>query len=377
MGRTIYEIVDEYVRELSEPIDQFLLAFRQWKEETDGYWKGQKHPDVFGRDNLGKGMTEKQFSTQFADLFPKQQKRNFSGVQLPKVGHIPSPARWPSNVVLGTPPVTRTVSYPSPVHEIVFTDEEFAAVSITMDEITFNDRPISDVISYDETTGEIHYYERHWSSGDLVADGTDPTGYRTQREKGNIKVVNKYVPPKKETPPADATEGFGNPWYPHGIPGFTESANNVSFEWQGWDDTVYLAPDGSSTKSLGALLNKLCIDGVELGDLWTITGAEERGNDLVLCFVKTVPFLGVVALARNVDLGTLGLMGKAREVVGMPHIYKTVRIQGANFSIYTPRNWTGSSCDPDQWLDGSVVTVKGHPAPVNQTTAKVMNQLCS
>jgi hypothetical protein len=378
MGRTIHEIVDEYMREANSVKESMGLSIEPEIADIERYWKS----GLVGRMKSSRSYT-------LQDLMNERTTGRYTyigplkpmGVQLPKVGYMPSPARWPSNAVLGTPPATRIVSYPSPVHEIVFTDEEFAAVSITMDEITFNDRPISDVISYDETTGEVHYYERHWSSGDLVADGTDPTGYRTQREKGNIKVVNKYVPPKKEEKPTDGPEAFGNPWYPYGIPGFADTVNNVSFEWHGRDEIFYYDTKGHAASDLGVLLNKLTIDGVAFGDEWTMTAAEERGSDLVICFVKLKHLrssvLSDLCLAKAVDLGTFGLMGKAHEVVGLPHIYKTVRIQGANFSLYTQPGWSGDTCDPDQWLLGATVMAMGRPAPVDQTTAKLMKQLCS
>ena len=82
----------------------------------------------------------------------------------------------------------------------------------------FNDQLIGDVISYDETAGEIHYYERHWSSQELIPDADDPTGYRTARSKGQVKCMKKYEEPKSDAITGSSSEPGYNPWYPHGYP---------------------------------------------------------------------------------------------------------------------------------------------------------------
>jgi hypothetical protein len=62
-----------------------------------------------------------------------------------------------------------------------------------LDEIKFNGSTITDVIRADDKTGEIHYYQRHWSTGDLIPDGDDPTGFATCKDKGSVEVVKRPV----------------------------------------------------------------------------------------------------------------------------------------------------------------------------------------
>lgn len=261
-------------------------------------------------------------------------------------------------------------------------------IDIVKDELRFNGSPISDVISYDETTGDIHYYERHWSSGDLIPDSSDSTGYRTGKDKGKIEVVTRKSPTgSNPTNPCDNSNYDNNcqPWYPYGCPGFCETAKQVSFKLDLFLPIAVTDNTGmwnTSSRDI-AVLDNLVVDGVDLGDNWVLIEVKEVGADLKLAFVKLSKYrgFGSHSIADKKDIDYLGLVGKASVAMGYPHIYKIVSIDRGCFSpACSLVVKTGNIREPRTWPSGVNMGVTvgdsryfSYPSPL---TLEVLQKLC-
>jgi len=256
------------------------------------------------------------------------------------------------------------------------------------DEIKFNGSPISDVISYDvgtpgdETAGEVHYYERHWSSQELIPDASDPTGYRTGRAKGKVEVVSRYVPPAPDYGDKALSDCLDQGWYPYGSPSYSQLVSNVSFVFEGFEELSCFDDTGRLTgKYTASVLNGLRVDGGDLGYGWTLISASEERNALTLAFVK-ITLKAPRSTIHRCHLSLMGVGGLAYEVWGYPHIYKSVRVthpqmgnSAWSWSVGVPS--TVEPWEPATWPSGSNISLGARPqGGVSPNILNVLRKLC-
>lgn len=202
MSRTIHEILDEYMEhvELVKQKMQYTMLENIFctKFDEEKVSKTQE-PDYPYKETAGEIRLRKfGFKIEIPNDYEDDQSSVFANT---KIDYKTLFVEKESTAVINSTAAEKALAYINP--------QTVAAYTVTKDEITFNGSPIADVISYDEKTGEVHYYERHWSTGDLIPDGTDPTGNRTAKSKGTVKVVKKYSNPSTNYPGYSGDTGCG------------------------------------------------------------------------------------------------------------------------------------------------------------------------
>lgn len=251
------------------------------------------------------------------------------------------------------------------------------------DEIKFNGSPISDVISYNEDTGQIHYYERDWRTQDLIPDGTDPTGYRTCSAKGKVEVVHKYTPPPVDYgQQASSCDGVDQGWYPYGCPSFSQDVSSLSFVYGGFEE-IDCFDDLGNLQGVHkvSVTSDLVVDGDALGNTWTMITADV--NDVVnarFAFVKLrqaslSPSQQRRSTVSRSYLKSVGLQGRAYAAVGYPHIYKIVKVYKAVMSsTWPPILQVGNI---NQWKVGTKINLESDgPRFVGFNYIESLSQLC-
>ncbi len=244
MGRTIHEIMDEFMKQVvlvRQKMQYTMLEdilYGSHKAETKSFASSIKDIRIrkFGMKIELPAVIENNCALELSSN--AVGKTNCTEVT---VGRRPPDVEGTSTVTSDPAIINKETAAEEISNNLYMINKpnyDTTVYTVTKDEITFNGNPMSDVISYDEKAGEVHYYERHWSTGDLIPDGTDSTGHRTAKSKGTVKVIKKYKEDKPFYPdetggPLDRDQGpyddVGG-WYPCGTAGRSPQSLGTSFQ---------------------------------------------------------------------------------------------------------------------------------------------------
>jgi hypothetical protein len=215
-----------------------------------------------------------------------------------------------------------------------------AKSDLLTDEVKFNGSPMTDVISANEETGEIHYYERHWHTNERIADGTDPTGYRTCREKGKVEVIKKPAPSQSMGDGYNSNDDYykNNPWYPGGC--FVKelrvgSALNLTL--RNLKQINLSSIPGQPGVCHLAEFTPVVMDGLTgKGSHFVLSWAAEDGDDLVLTLAPCQPDGSFV-----LD-GTLNSLG-APNIITITFRVKSPHLRIPNVPSDDPATWPANT----------------------------------